>query len=196
MKTAIATAAARSANEDRAIVLSVDDRTVIALADGAGGLGNGARAAQAWIDAVTANPANAAWSAVLEELDMDPAKRGPGQTTAIAIEVRADSLAGVCVGDSAVWLVTDREVIDLAEHVPPKPLVGDGCMVYEIASSFDRGTLLVASDGLVKYAGRDRIASIARGDDLDVATNALIELVRLPSGKLQDDTTVVLLRRQ
>ena len=134
MKTAIATAAARSANEDRATVLVAAHSVVIALADGAGGLGNGARAAQAWIDAVTANPANAAWSAVLEELDMDPAKRGPGQTTAIAIEVRADSLAGVCVGDSAVWLVTaDHEVIDLAEHVPPKPLVGDGCMVYELS---------------------------------------------------------------
>ncbi len=195
MKTAIATAAARTTNDDRAVVLTVGDRTVIALADGAGGVGNGARAAQAWIDAVGANPTSAAWAAALEELDSDVAKRGPGQTTAIAIEVRADSLAGVCVGDSAVWLVTDREVIDLAEHVPPKPLVGDGCMAYEIASSFDRGTLLVASDGLVKYASRDRIASIARGEDLDAATHALIELVRLPSGKLQDDTTVVLVRR-
>ena len=67
---------------------------------------SGARAAQAWIDAVTANPTSTAWAAALEDLDMDPAKRGPGQTTAIAIEVRADGLAGVCVGDSAVWLVT------------------------------------------------------------------------------------------
>ncbi|MGE0403722.1 MAG: hypothetical protein AB7T06_43850 [Kofleriaceae bacterium] len=176
-------------------VIAIDDSIVVALADGAGGVANGARAAQSWIDVVAENPTRAAWRELVEELDADSTRRGAGQTTAIAIEVTADGLSGVCVGDSAVWLITDTEVIDLAEHVPPKPLVGDGCMVYEVESCFDRGTLLVASDGLVKYASRGRIAEIARGESLEVATSALITLVRRHDGTLTDDTTVVLVRR-
>lgn len=195
MKTSVASVAARSASEDRAIVIDGVGGLVIALADGAGGLGHGARAAEAWIDAVVAHPRRGEWIRLLEELDADPSRRGPGLTTAISVAVHGDLVGGVCVGDSAAWWITDDAIVDLCEHVPAKPLVGDGCMVYEIESRFDRGTLLVASDGLVKYAGRDRIADLARGEDLDAATRALIDLVRLPSGKLQDDTSVILCRR-
>jgi serine/threonine protein phosphatase PrpC len=196
MKTAIASVAGGSANQDRAIVITVDEGVVIALADGAGGLGNGARAAQAWIDAVAANPTRADWVGALEELDADSGRRGAGQTTAIVVEVTGDSLRGACVGDSAGWLVVEDEVIDLAEHVPAKPLVGDGCMASEIVSRpFTTGTLLVASDGLVRYADRPRIAAIAHDKHLEAAAKALIELVRLPSGRLPDDVTVVLARR-
>lgn len=193
MKTAMASVSVRVTNEDRAVVIDVAGGVVIAVADGAGGLGQGSRAAQAWIDAVTAHPRSTSWVSALEELDANPARRGPGQTTAIALAI-GDSISGVCVGDSAIWLVTDNDVIDLAEHVPPKPLVGDGCMVYEVAARFDRGTLLVATDGLVKYASRENLARLARLEDLEEAVTSLVELVRLPSGGLQDDTTVVLVR--
>lgn len=192
MKTAIASAHGGKENQDRARVF---DGTVIALADGAGGTGAGARAAQAWIDAIAASLRPETWPAVVDALDADDVQRGPGQTTAIGLAVDARGVHGVCVGDSAVWIVLDDRVIDVAEHVPAKPLVGGGCMPSEIAHAFDRGTLLVASDGLVKYARMDPIAAVARGADLEAAAAALIELVRLPSGALQDDTTVVLCRR-
>jgi serine/threonine protein phosphatase PrpC len=191
---AIASEAAKKANEDRATVLELPGSVVIALADGAGGLGQGARAAQAWIDVVRADPSSASWAVALEELDADEARRGPGHTTAIAIELRGHELRGVSAGDSAAWIVTDTDIVDLLAHAPPKPLVGDGCMAYEIAARIDAGTLLVASDGLVKYASRDHIAAIARGALLDEAVRALVELVRLDGGRLHDDTTVVLCR--
>jgi len=54
--------------------------------------------------------------------------------------------------------------------------------------------LLVASDGLLRYARPADIARVARQPDIDLAVTALIELVRLPSGELQDDVAIVLLR--
>jgi hypothetical protein len=57
-------------------------------------------------------------------------------------------------------------------------------------------TLLVASDGLLRYANSNVIARIARGRSLAAAANALLELVRLPSGHTQDDVAVVLCRRR
>jgi hypothetical protein len=56
-------------------------------------------------------------------------------------------------------------------------------------------TLLLASDGLLRYGRASDITRIASGPDLDAAARALVELVRLPSGTLQDDVAVVLCRR-
>ena len=54
--------------------------------------------------------------------------------------------------------------------------------------------LVVASDGLWNYAPRAAIAELASGDDLDAAVRALVDLVRLPSGELQDDVAIALVR--
>ena len=76
-----------------------------------------------------------------------------------------------------------------------KPLVGAGCVPW----SFDgpglaRGTLLVGSDGLFKYAARRDLVRIVAGRDLATIARELVELVRLPSGGLQDDVAIVLCR--
>jgi len=55
-------------------------------------------------------------------------------------------------------------------------------------------TLLLATDGLLKYGRRDRIAVLARGADLQVAVRQLAELPRLRSGALPDDVGVILCR--
>jgi serine/threonine protein phosphatase PrpC len=54
--------------------------------------------------------------------------------------------------------------------------------------------LLVASDGLIKYASQASIARIASGADLACAASALVDLVRLRSGELQDDISIILCR--
>jgi hypothetical protein len=54
------------------------------------------------------------------------------------------------------------------------------------------GTLLVASDGLLRYAKLADIARLAAGADLDAAARGLVELVRLSSGALPDDVAMVL----
>ncbi|MCX5741996.1 MAG: serine/threonine protein phosphatase [Proteobacteria bacterium] len=164
---------------------------MIALADGAGGTSHGARAAQALVDAVGAAVADAIdASALIETLD----RVGEGQTTAIVLAVDAEGITGSSVGDSGAWLVGD-EVVDLTEGQLRKPLVGGGGIPVAFATGpIGSATVLVASDGLFRHARQADIVRIARGPDLDAAARALIALVRLPSGGLQDDVAVVLCR--
>jgi serine/threonine protein phosphatase PrpC len=58
------------------------------------------------------------------------------------------------------------------------------------------GVLLVASDGLFKYASMQVIARVVRASPISVAAEQLIELVRLPSGKFHDDMAAVLVARK
>ncbi len=78
-----------------------------------------------------------------------------------------------------------------------KPLVGAGAVPTAFACEpIGDATLVVASDGLLKYGARRDIARIAAGPDLAAAVHQLVELVRLPAGGLQDDVSVVLCRRR
>lgn len=60
----------------------------------------------------------------------------------------------------------------------------------------DGRTLLVASDGPLRYAERADIVRIASDADLNAPARALIEVVRLANGTLQDDAAVVLCREK
>src|SRR5437764_257100 len=64
-----------------------------------------------------------------------------------------------------------------------------------IVIPYPTGTLLLASDGLINYTARDRIAQIAGGADLDEAASAMVDAVRLKSEKFQDDVSLILCRR-
>lgn len=57
-----------------------------------------------------------------------------------------------------------------------------------------KGTLLLATDGLLKYASAKSICDTARGPDLDAVPCRLVELVRLRSGGLQDDVGIIACR--
>src|SRR5580704_16740595 len=184
-------AGARGAGQDRARVFDVGGGVVIALADGAGGTGNGATAAQALIDAIGAVD----WCTLLAGLDLDGDRLGHGQSTAVVLSIVDAGVSGASVGDSGAWLLQGTEIFDLTDGQSRKPLVGSGCVPYRVEPvRFDGGTLLVASDGLVRYAKRSDIARLASGTDLRSAARALIDLVRLPNGALQDDVAVVLCR--
>lgn len=187
-------AAARRHGDDRAQVFTTADGIVIALADGAGGTGNGARAAQAIIDAAGTSRTTDL-CALLDELDADGARLGHGQSTAVLLAVSETGISGASVGDSGAWLIVGANAVDLTAGQQRKPLVGDGCVSYRIAAPpLADGTLLVASDGLLRYAKEADIARIASGADLHAAARALVDLVRLPNGQLQDDVSIVLCR--
>ncbi len=64
-----------------------NDGIVSALADGAGGTGNGATAAQAIIDAVGASGVGADWSLLLAHLDQDATRLGGGQSTPVILSI-------------------------------------------------------------------------------------------------------------
>lgn len=55
-------------------------------------------------------------------------------------------------------------------------------------------TLLVASDGLWRYARLAELVDACAVDDLDRAASRLVARVRLPSGALQDDVALALVR--
>ena len=116
----------------------------------------------------------------------------------IILSLRANPLSGTSVGDSGAWIIRDTDILDLTAGHHRKPLVGAGCLPHAILPTpLSNATLLVASDGLFRDASPAaiaRIARIARIADLDAAAAALISLVRLPTGRLQDDIAVVLCR--
>lgn len=189
----IAVEGARGAGQDRAVVVVDHDRLVVALADGAGGTANGDAAAQAVIDTVV-REAMLAFEAesLLIRLDDELLALG-GQATAIVARLDGERICGASVGDSGAWLITSREIVDLTNAQRRKPLVGDGCCPVAFEASISAGaTLVVASDGLLRYASRGDIARVVRGQDVETAARALIDLVRLPAGTLQDDVSIVL----
>jgi serine/threonine protein phosphatase PrpC len=197
---AIEIAASRGGGQDRAAVFTAADGSlVIALADGAGGTGGGTAAAQAVIDAVGAAVLNdrvGDWEELLAALDREPSRLGHGQTTAVVLRLDASGIVGTSVGDSGAWLIDDKlRVVDLAASQRRKPLLGSGAIVTPFAAGpIDSSTLLIASDGLLKYASPSDVAFIATQRDLREAASSLLARVRLPSGDLQDDAAIVLVR--
>ena len=188
--------------EDRAEVIDQGESVLIVVADGAGGRPGAAYTAEAAVrmmceGAAALRPGDLfAWSGLLRRVDdalaQDPAA---GETTLVAAVVSPQGIVGVSVGDSGAWLIGPHGVQDLTARQQRKPFLGTGAAVpVPFAVPWAGGTLLAASDGLLKYADRARIAEVAREDDLDQAARHLVDLVRLPSGKLQDDVTVVLCR--
>jgi PPM family protein phosphatase len=184
------------AGQDRATARESRDGVVIALADGAGGTSNGAAAAQAVIDAIVVADDDSDWSSILARVDNAPSLAG-GQTTAVVLALTSNGIVGASVGDSGAWIIRGAVIEEITAAQVRKPLMGNGCSPTSIhAGPLGDGTLLVASDGLLKYASQSAIAEIASRADLETAARALVELVRLPNGSLQDDVSLVLCRER
>jgi serine/threonine protein phosphatase PrpC len=193
---------ASSSCQDRAEIFAAPDRTVLVLADGAGGVSGGDRAASRIVEtlreavlAPESGPSD--WGRFLTRLDRtlldDPEA---GESTVVVVEVGAKAVSGASVGDSGAWLVArDGRIDELTAQQSRKPLLGSG---RARPTRFQRaaldGTLLVASDGLLKYAPHARIAATVARHDLDECARRLVDLVRLRSGALQDDVALILCR--
>jgi serine/threonine protein phosphatase PrpC len=196
LATAVCVSPSRGRGDDRAAVFARDRRVVVALADGAGGSGGGARAAAATIDAIARAEPGVTWTDALARLDRSLPHVGPGLTTAIVVELAAEGVRGASVGDSVAWIVSDT-IVELTAHQHAKPLLGDGAVpvAFSHPPLAPDDTLLVASDGLWRYASRPAIIAAVGDTDLDAVAAMLVELVRLPRGGLPDDVSVVLCRR-
>jgi serine/threonine protein phosphatase PrpC len=182
--------------EDRLVVERAGDRLLIVVADGAGGTGGAAVAAQDVCDAAVATFRAGeadAWTHRLQRIDSMLATAGHGGlSTAVVVEIADEHIHGASVGDSGAWLVLDGTVSDLTERQIRKPLLGSGAAKPVAFGPVPfRGRLLVATDGLFKYATRAQLVSAASRGVPDSAVTALIDAVRMPSGRLQDDVGVV-----
>lgn len=181
--------------EDRAAHFVTERGDVLVVADGAGGTGDGAYAAEAVVAAVAANLElrdGAAWEALLVSIDKTLRR---GETTAVVVSIIDGEICGASVGDSIAWVVGSEDWRGLTDGQVRKPLVGSGrARPVGFSARLGSGTLLLASDGLANYAPASRIAELAREPGLDGLAERLCGLVRLRSGALPDDVAVLLAR--
>jgi serine/threonine protein phosphatase PrpC len=184
--------------QDRAIAIPAAGGYLVALADGAGGTGNGAIAAEcliAYVTKLSKEAASADWFAALCAFDDELSARPMGgQTTGVVAFIDSERVRGASVGDSSAWLITPTgRMTDLTAAQRRRPLLGTG-EALPVEFEVDRlgNHVLLGSDGLFKYAPVDRICALATQGTVAEAANALANCVRLPSGALQDDVAVVI----
>ncbi len=200
-RTAIATDSYRTASEDRADVVVGPGGAFAVVADGVGGRDGGAAAADVVLRAVRelAEQNQAKWDRVrwMADLDRRMAESGAvGETTAVVTWLSALGPLGVAVGDSVAWWIRDDDWGSLTDAAVRKPWVGTGGAVPVPFGKplQDVGTLLLATDGMVKYTSAERIVEVVRTTPFDDLPRALIELVRPRSGRLPDDVAVIVAR--
>jgi serine/threonine protein phosphatase PrpC len=116
-----------------------------------------------------------------------------GETTLVVVSVGADRLVGASVGDSGALLLAEGRTRELTAAQRAKPFLGTGA-ARPVPFEHPRreGRLLLATDGLLKYAAPDEIREAALSEDLPASADGLLDLVRLPSGELMDDVALVL----
>ena len=178
----------RGLGQDRAAAWAAGRVTVLALADGAGGISGGAQAADRFLVEILAATRDepprsaAACQALLFRVDRalaaDPAA---GEAAGVLVVVGRQAVIGASVGDS---------VADLTRRQVRKPLLGSGeASAVPFRARFERGALVVMSDGLWRYARRERIAACCR-----VGADRLVALTREEQPQA-DDAAVILARR-
>jgi serine/threonine protein phosphatase PrpC len=193
-------AAGTRENQDRACVISDDCGVVLLLADGAGGVAGGAEAAAMVVELAQQykgclrDPSGCA--SVMQAMDqLILQEESAGETTCALAVVRGGQSFGSSVGDSGVWILSSTSTVDLTRNQARKPLIGSGSarpveFSYTVAQEDKK--LLLATDGLLKYASGSQIVEVCRARDDEGCAAKLIELVRYPSGRLPDDVTVIL----
>lgn len=172
---------------------------LLVVADGAGGRGGGGAAAEQLVAGVRSRARELfAGSLPAEQLllELDDAlylDREAGETTAVIALVTGGAVSGASAGDSGAWLLSKEERLDLTRAQVRKPMLGSGRASPRAfgPAGLKGQRLLLASDGLLKYASPTSIQELAVTSSLRDAPRALIELVRLPSGALQDDIAVI-----
>lgn len=182
--------------EDRIEVIADGDRTLIVVADGAGGTGDGHTAAETVIRETRANYAamdnSTDWSQFLSQLDL---RVHAGETTAVIVDLYPDRILGASVGDSCAWVIDGPDITDLTRTQIRKPLLGS--QEAKPAPFWHgplNGVLLVGSDGFFDYAKREQITPLIGRTDFFAIPRACVDMVRLPSGELWDDTAIVACR--
>jgi serine/threonine protein phosphatase PrpC len=201
MDPILKTAAGNPENQDRGAIIRIAAGWVLVVADGAGGLSGGTEAAVMAIEFVREHADrlldSAACAAVLQEMDQRVAADAKaGETTCVIAVIAVDQILGASAGDSGAWTIGPSVITNLTQAQSRKPLIGSGCAR---PVPFDRRLvtgeyLLLATDGLLKYASAERIVAICRENEPNAATDKLIGLVRYPSGALPDDVTVIVTR--
>jgi serine/threonine protein phosphatase PrpC len=175
------------------------------LADGQGGRAGGARAAQlacqTVMQAACRTPIETlthtgGWGLVFQSADQSvAADPEAGFTTLVGFCICCGRIVGASCGDSAVMLLNQAGTAILTDRQVKNPPVGSRAAVFTgFATELGEWwRVLAMTDGVWKYIGWDRVASVARSYSGRAVLEALREHAQLPgSGELQDDFTAVL----
>ena len=180
-------------------MLSCDTLCVI-LADGAGGMSGGERAAELTLSLVksappptTAADAEELLRGIDAHLDDDP---HAGETTAVAVWMTSAGLIGASAGDSSLFVLDADSALELTRGQYAKRRLGSGRAIpVGFSWSLTPGMrVLAGTDGLFGYVSEATRLSLARGLHLEVAVDSLIAAPRLTSGAYADDASVALVR--
>ncbi|MCA9249992.1 MAG: protein phosphatase 2C domain-containing protein [Phycisphaerales bacterium] len=191
---------ANAQGADRTFISQTPNGHVFVVADGAGGVAGGSHAATQCVsfvqNIVVANLLRdeVYWVEALTRLDEAMLRdRSAGESTCIVIEVRDGVCFGTCVGDSRAVHFDGDEAVDLTFQQSRKPLLGSGDAVLRpIRFDLKAGRLVLATDGLWKYALRNDILTVLDSGDWESLPGQLVDSVRLPSGNLQDDVGIII----
>lgn len=186
--------------EDRLAVVRRDDACVIIVADGAGGTGSGGAAAsfvcgRAEAAAHSGTRTSVQWVEHLVASDQALRASGTGgESTVVVVEIGKDgTIRGASVGDSGALAVTVDASVELTGEQHRKPLVGSGGAVpVGFGPVLLPGRILIASDGLLAYTVAKALVARVHAGALETVATALVDGVRLRSGRLPDDLALVL----
>lgn len=202
-------AGGHTANEDAFLTQRhPDDDTVLicALADGQGGRPGGAEAAEractvALETAISYSPKylsrQRTWTKILGEAD-NAVRDLPeaGATTLVALCITEKFVCGASSGDcSAVLLNIHDQFHRLTAGQLKNPPVGSGQAKFVPFRQrlIDPWLVLLMTDGLWKYAGRDRVHTLIKRSKGQALVNALTREARVAGrGTYRDDTTFII----
>jgi serine/threonine protein phosphatase PrpC len=191
---------ALSQGHDRAEVFEFKYGTGILLADGAGSSKQAYLAAEQFISLAKDSLLNQPFSddplwleQIFRQIDIQIAKKcGGNETTGICSVIHNNQILGASVGDSKCWLFNQTYDYELTQLQYRKPLLGTGSAIPVGFGPMElNGSIVVGSDGLFNYISIDNIKAVITQNKTNL-TELLINNVRLPSGQLQDDCSVVI----
>src|SRR5208283_1794136 len=166
-----ALASNRQTPADAAAIFERDDVLIVVVADGRGGIRGGdvaSRSLVAVVQAAVRDPVFdakevGAWVDLFRSRDTALALKGAGETTGVVVVLGPHGLLGVSIGDSEAWVVTPSGIDNLTVGQQTRQRLGGGRV--ELAT-FARpslgGILVIATDGLFKFASPEVIARIVR----------------------------------
>ena len=207
--------AIREQGQDCAVACHAKDTLSIRVADGAGGVAGSARAARI---VCKKDPISASKRTLFMPLDewmrstnlhiCEFSRIGPpcGMASAVVINISDDGwIQGASVGDCKAWIfdLDGLPAIELTSGQHRKPLLGeDDAEPVSFEGELRNRMLVVATDGLWKYANLPSCAATMRLAisnplfPLETLADALIDSARLPTGALQDDVGLAIVRRK
>jgi len=187
--------------QDRAEFFWRNSDLILVVADGAGGRSGGAEAAEFVVKNIkdriySLDLSQETLCHLLSTVDREMAKSGKfGETTCVIVSLSSSGIIGASVGDSGALIFSANGVQSLTENQIRKPFIGTGGAMPIGFKAFPlQGTLLVASDGLLKYTSQEKMAETIAATNSESAAEKLMALVRYPSGALPDDVSILLAR--